>query len=164
MEFELIDKENEKLIEKLTKYRGKIYFGVPEETALKRKKGETINNAQLLAIHEHGSPVKNLPKRELLRPTIIRHEGEIREAFDKIYGYLLDGNNDLADSEMERLAQRVEMWLKKFFVEDNGWTPDKPSTIKAKNRKHGLPQDAKATTLIDTGKLRSSLRAVFIKK
>lgn len=159
MELELKE-EKDILLDVLIGYRGKIYFGVPEETNTNRGQ---INNATLLAIHEHGSPINNLPKRELLKPTLMKHENEIKEAFNKVFDYLIVGDKESADREMDKLAQRVEMWGKQYFV-DNEWEPDKPATIRAKNRRHGLPPDAKTTTLIDTGELRRSIRGIFVKK
>ena len=156
-------------LETLLGFSGKIYFGIPEETnprnwrALARgktsgKKGAKaprINNATLLAILEHGSPVKNIPPRPLLKPVIDKHRNEIERVFLRIYNALINNNLDVADFEMEKLSQRVEMWGKKYFVEENGWAPNAESTIKRK--KSDRP-------LIDTGNLRGSIRGIYKRK
>lgn len=178
MDLELKPSNNEVLIENLIGFKGKILFGVPESTnnyieergnsskqiEYRRKGMANTNNAQLLAILENGSPVKNLPPRPLLKPVVERHKDKILEEFQKIYECLVIGDNDKADMLLNRLAQRVEKWGKEFFREDNGWEPDKPATIHAKNRRAGLPKDAPTTTLIDTASLRGAIRAIYVKK
>ncbi|MEG1565327.1 MAG: hypothetical protein RR342_01115 [Bacilli bacterium] len=166
MELELKHSGDEELIENILKFSGKIMFGVPEETAnLRSKDGKaSINNAQILAIMEAGSPVKNIPSRKLLEPVVIRHIDKIREIFNQIYDALVAGEESKVDKLMETLAQRMEMWTKSFFREDNGWDPNTKSTQHAKNRRAGKPLDSPVTPLIDTGSLRSSIRGIYIKK
>lgn len=159
-------------LETLLGFSGRIYFGVPDETSRrewvfenlmnrKRKSGiegakrPQINNADLLAILEHGSPVKNIPPRELLKPVIEKHRPEIEKVFLRVYNALINNRPDVADFEMEKLAQRIEMWGKKYFVEDNGWAPNSPGTIKQK--KSSRP-------MIDTGNLRASIRGIYKRK
>ena len=143
------------LAEKLFNYKGVIYFGVPEETNnLSLSGGERkTNNATILAIQEHGSPVKNIPPRELLQPVLKKYERQIQKSFERVLVSLMNGDEDGANREMERLAIRVEGWAKKFFTDiDNNWVPNAPSTIKAKGSDRPL---------IDTGSLRAAIRAIF---
>lgn len=170
MEMKLMPSSGETFVEKIVGFKGKVYFGVPQETVNIRKiwtdKSHTkrktvnpeslkINNAVLLSIMEHGSPVKNIPPRELLRPVVKKHEAKIREIFNKIYMCLLEGNEVGADKQMDILAQRMQRWAHAYFVEDNGWAPNAPSTIKAKGSDKPL---------IDTGSLRQSIRGIYVKK
>ena len=156
MEFDLKPPSKKDLIEQITGYKGKIYFGVPIETTIRHTgKVDRIDNATILAIMEHGSPVKNIPPRPLLKPVLMRHKEQILKVFNKIYKMLLNGDESGADREMDILAQRVEMWTKKFFVEDNGWAPNSPATIKRKGSDKPL---------IDTGSRRQSIRGIFVKK
>lgn len=145
----------EKLVEHLTSFKGKILFGVPKETAGKRQGSDKIDNATLLAIMEHGSPVKNIPPRELLRPVLEKHIDKIKEYFNEIYKCLLEGNEKGADALMTRLALQVETWGKSYFTEDNGWAPNSPITIKRKGSDKPL---------IDTGSLRQSIKGIYSKK
>ena len=156
MKLEPKDPELDKFIETLVGFKGRIYFGIPKETANTRvdKGKRKMDNATLLAIMEHGSPVKNIPPRELLRPVVEMHSEKIRSYFDRIFQCLLDNDESGADALMEELAQRVEMWGKKFFVDGNNWTPNSPATIKAKGSDKPL---------IDTGQLRQSIRAIYSK-
>lgn len=157
MKMEPKDNELEKFVETLVGFKGRIYFGVPRETSGNRSDGKKtkLDNAMLLAIMEHGSPVKNIPPRELLRPVIEKHEEKIRAYFDKIFQCLMYNDEEGADALMEELAQRVEMWGKKFFVDGNDWTPNSPATIKRKGSDKPL---------IDTGQLRQSIRAIYSKQ
>lgn len=159
MELKPSDNEVDKLVENLVGFKGKIYFGVPKETARMRptkkyKSSGDIDNATLLCIMEHGSPVKNIPPRELLRPVLEKHMDKIREMFDQIYNCLVEGNEAGADKLMETLSQRVQAWAQAYFVEDNGWAANSPLTIKMKGSDKPL---------IDTGDLRKSIRGIYEK-
>lgn len=163
MKLELKQVDNS--LESLFGFSGRIYFGVPEDKSARRKifgrhknSGEHstgINNADLLFILEHGSPVKNIPPRPLLKPVIEKHRPEIEKVFIKVYNALVNGDTNTANYEMDKLAQRIEMWGKKYFVEENGWAPNKESTIKRKGS---------SRPMIDTGQLRSSIRGIYVDK
>ena len=149
-------KSSPQLIQDLTGYRGKIYFGVPRDTTIRHTgKVKRIDNATILAIMEHGSPVKNIPPRPLLKPVLNKHKDKILEIFGKVYAMLLAGDEQGADRELDILAQRVQRWTQEFFTEDNGWAPNAPSTIRRKGSDKPL---------IDTGSLRQSIRGIFVKK
>lgn len=149
-------KSSPQLIQDLTGYRGKIYFGVPRDTTIRHTgKVERIDNATILAIMEHGSPVKNIPPRPLLKPVLNKHKDKILEIFGKVYAMLLAGDEQGADRELDILAQRVQRWTQAFFTEDNGWAPNAPSTIRRKGSDKPL---------IDTSSLRQSIRGIFVKK
>lgn len=176
MELELKPSRNdEKLIENILGFTGKILIGVPEDTnrylqtsgntkeQIENRANSNINNAQLLAILENGSPIKNLPPRRVIEPVIRKHEEQIREVFNKVYQLLIEGRREEADKELNALSLAVQAWCQAFFREDNGWEPDKPATIHAKNRRAGKPKDAPTTTLIDTGSLRGAIRGIYVK-
>jgi len=156
----------ESFIDKIVNFKGRILYGVPQDTAARAedKDGKAVaNNAQLLAIHEHGSPIRNLPPRELLEPVAKKHQKEIEETFNSVFNALIEGDEAGADTLMRTLALKLETWCKAYFRQDNGWEPDKPETIRAKNKRAGKPPNAPTTTLIDTGELRKSIRGVYLK-
>ena len=155
MKFEPSDNNFEVLVKKLTGFKGKILFGVPRETSSNREDSHKADNAYILSIMEHGSPVKNIPPRELLKPVLEKHLDKIKTYFNELYKCLLEGDSKGADSIMEQLALRVETWGKSYFTEDNGWAPNKPATIKRKGSDKPL---------IDTGSLRQSIRGIYVKK
>ena len=163
---------------RLANYRGKIYYGVPSDTAQKRigkdleAEKQTYNNAQILQIMEYGSPINNIPKRELLEPVVNKHSEELSKELQKIIEAIFSNDEAKADMLMQRLAIRVENWCKQFFVDpDNGWAPNAPITIHGgwmRNKVSGKPVYIKGKgsdrPLIDTGSLRSSIKAFFSKE
>lgn len=172
MKLELKPSRRDVLIENVVGFKGKVLFGIPEETknymdskmTSEEKSKRKINNAEILAIMEAGSPVRNIPSRKLLEPVVIKHLEKIKSIFEKVYQLIIEGDEAGVDKELEILAQRMEIWTKAFFREDNGWEPNKPSTIHAKNKRAGLPLDSPTTPLIDTGSLRGAIRGIYIKK
>ena len=162
---------------KIANYTGKIYYGVPSETSGKRpgldlEEKPKYNNAQILQLMEYGSPINNIPKRELLTPVVNKYSVQISAALEKIISALLQNNTGQADILMQRLALRVENWCKKFFTdEDNNWEPNAPITIYGgwmRNKVTGKPIYIKGKgsdrPLIDTGALRQSIKAFFSKE
>lgn len=172
MNLDLKLSNEEKLIESLVGFKGKILLGIPEETSnymdekmtSEEKSKRKINNALILAIMEAGSPVKNIPSRKLLEPVIMKHRDRIEQVFDKVYQMLIEGNETGVDEELKKLSLAIEGWLKSYFREDNGWEPNSPATQRAKNRRAGKPLDSPTTPLIDTGSLRGALRSIYVKK
>lgn len=162
-------------------YRGEVIYGVPRETSESREYDKDtkkpvndedtkkpINNAELLAIHENGSPKRNIRPRPLLQPVFEKHRNQIDKEMAKVAGRLLEGDKQGADEIMGRLAFRIETWCKEYFTSpDNGWRANKPETIKAwlrKSKKKAKgpvnPEDKKP--LIDTSELRKSIRGMLI--
>lgn len=141
-------------------FTGEIVYGVPKQTAWTRQLSTEkpvikYNNAQILAVMEHGSPVKNIPPRELLIPVRKKYARQINDTLLKVCDLLLKSKQDEADEQMEKLAIRIENWTKKFFTDsDNGWAPNSPATIRAKGSDRPL---------IDTGALRQSIKAIYYK-
>jgi len=132
----------------------RIMMGVPSETADKRKdkkkeEDEEINNAYLLAIHEHGTTDGRIPARPLIEPVLKQEERFIKKGFET-YLKMIEGKNiQGADVHLEKMALYIETKLKEYF-DNNTWTPNAPSTIAKKGS---------AKPLIDTGDLRRSIKA-----
>jgi hypothetical protein len=174
---EVVPKQN--LANPIQDFKGVILFGVPRETALLRSNDTrhdnksldkpTYNNAEILSLMEHGSPLSKIPARPLLRPVLKKHEEAINNALLGISIALLQGDRKTADTEMERLALRIEGWGKAFFVDsDNHWAPNSPITIHGgwmRNHISGKPIYIKGKQsnrpLIDTGDLRKSIKAIY---
>lgn len=154
-------------------YKGEIVYGVPQETSQNRlkdpKSKSPITNAELLAIHEHGSPIRNIPPRQLLEPVFNKHRNIIDKEMAKVAGRLLEGDTEGADQIMERLAFRLESWCKEYFTSpDNEWAPNAESTVQAWLRKTNKGNKVVVTPdmkkpLIDTAELRKAIRGVLIK-
>lgn len=173
----ILKSKGSRAITNMDKYKGEIVYGVPRETAYKREDNNNLdrpvyNNAQILALMEHGSIINKIPKRELLKPVREKHKEEIEKALRTICVLIMRGNSSEADMQMEKLALRIENWTKKFFVDpDNGWAPNAPITIHGgwmKNKATGKPVYIKGKKsdkpLIDTGSLRQSIKAIYYKE
>jgi len=165
-------------LERLKQYKGEIVYGVPRSTSQVRKSDEisnkkpSYNNAQILALMEHGSIINNIPERKLLGPVREKYREQINADLLRVCTLLLENKQDEADKLMERLALRIEGWTKKFFTDsDNDWAPNAPITIEGgwmRNKVTGKVFYVKGKhserPLIDTGSLRSSIKAIFYKE
>jgi hypothetical protein len=124
-----------------------VLVGIPEATATRR--GEQINNAEIMYIQTHGSPIRNIPPRPVIEPAIANDR--------KIIGRELQ---EAAAAWMARDAQSAMMYLnragtagrdaaKAWFTNPlNGWPPNAPATIARKGSDRPL---------IHTGELRRSI-------
>ena len=130
----------------------RILMGVPKSTAGNREtddENEPINNAELLAIHEHGTIDGRLPARPLLEPVIEQEKDYIKKSFQKYITLMNNSEESKAESVLERLALYLQGKLVEYF-DNNNWVPNAPSTIKRKGS---------AKPLINTGDLRRSIQA-----
>ena len=113
-----------------------VYVGIPEEKTARR--GDKVNNAQLLFIHTNGSPLRRIPARPVIEPAI-----EAPDHKAEIVGYLkgaiqanLDGDKAQTVKLLDRAGQAGEEAARDWFVDPrNGWAPLKWSTILRKSKK-----------------------------
>lgn len=129
-----------------------VLVGIPQVRA--NRSGEAINNASLMYIHTHGSPVNNIPPRPVIEPAIAASGN--REAIAKELAgaskAFLEENPTLAKRQLERAGIAGANASKAWFTDPrNHWPPNAPSTIKRKGSDRPL---------IDTGALRQSITYV----
>jgi hypothetical protein len=111
-----------------------VYVGIPEGNA-ERTHGE-INNATLLYIHTQGSPMRGLPSRPVIEPALAKNANVIAESLAEISRLTLDNKLEQAKRKKELLGKRAVKMIRAWFDDpDNGWEPNKPSTVAAKLRK-----------------------------
>ncbi len=126
-----------------------VYVGITEEKA--SRKGEPVNNAELMCIHTHGSPLRNIPARPVIEPAI-EAEGNkehIAGEFKEVIKSILDVNPEEARKHLERAGQLGESAARDWFEDPrNGWAPNAPATIARKGSDRPL---------IDTDALRKSI-------
>ena len=124
-----------------------------------RKKKNDITNAELLFIHENGSPLRNLPSRPVLRmacqyaifdliPTTVK----------KLHDMNYRSKQPLTDKqikvELERMAIRLQNYCRKLIYKNDGTlAANAPSVIKKKGSNHPL---------FDTGRLARSITCRLI--
>lgn len=152
----IIGKER-RLLEALNDYV--IQVGVISGDSKERKTVSFgLTNAELLFIHENGSPVKNIPPRPVLQKTIEYARKNLIDkfldtCFDKIINNEWD--NSMLETELGKLCIRIQNYAQQGLLSNTlGLEPDKPSTIKRKGS--DIP-------LVDTGQLARSIVCKYVK-
>ena len=132
--------------------RKDVLVGIPVKNA--SRPGEEINNAELLYLHTHGSPLQHIPARPVIEPAIAAPDNkanitaELKEAAQGV----LEGRPEDASRHLELAGQVGENAAVRWFTDPrNGWPRNAPSTIKAKGSDRPL---------IDTGELRRAITHV----
>ena len=117
-----------------------------------------INNAELMYIHENGSPINRIPARPVLQMTINQAKKEWLEnaIMRAINAYVRSGFNlKEYEKELERLCMKMEKYARDIiYLNDGRLAPNAPSVAKRKNGNHPL---------FDTGQLARSISCRLIK-
>ena len=117
-----------------------------------------INNAELMYIHENGSPINRIPARPVLQMTINHAKKEWLEnaIMRAINAYVRSGFNLKAyEKELERLCMKMEKYARDIiYLNDGRLAPNAPSVAKRKKGNHPL---------FDTGQLARSISCRLIK-
>lgn len=146
----MFEKESE-LIESLSKYS--IEIGViSEDTGRKETVSYGITNAELMQIHENGSPIKNIPARPVLDLTIMWTEQHlIKRVLDNIIEGVFekDWGKVEIERELSRMCIRMENHAREIIYDNDGTlAPNSPQVAKRKKGNHPL---------FDTGQLARSI-------
>jgi hypothetical protein len=127
-----------------------VVVGIPQRSK-SRGRGK-INNAELLFIHTNGSPVRNIPPRPVIEPSIEANQEYIAAQLAVAAKAALDNDPDGVMQAMNRAGQVAANGAKQwFFDRRNGWKPLSPATIRAKGS---------SQPLIDTGSMRRAITYV----
>ena len=117
-----------------------------------------INNAELMYIHENGSPINRIPARPVLQMTINQAKKEWLEnaIMRAINAYVRSGFNIKEyEKELERLCMKMEKYARDIiYLNDGRLAPNAPSVAKRKKGNHPL---------FDTGQLARSISCRLIK-
>lgn len=128
-----------------------VYVGIPAEKSSRPGQGG-INNAELLYIHTHGSPIRNIPPRPVLQPAIEANKEAIGKQFATASREALKGNVMGAENGLEKAGMVAQNVARAWFENPgNGWASNSPRTIARK--KSDRP-------LIDTGEMRKAITYV----
>ena len=143
-----------------------VLVGVPKGTT--DRPGEPINNASLLYLHSHGSPLQGIPARPVIEPAL--NASGNKESLTRRMGIIskavLHGNLTAAYDGLDALGIRARNIVYSWFVDPrNGWEPNAPATVAAKISKMSPKQIKIAMKrggpltrpLIDTGEMRKSI-------
>jgi hypothetical protein len=109
----------------------KVFVGIPEAETL--RKGEPITNAALLFVHTNGSPLRKIPARPVIEPSIEANHEVLEDGLHEAAGLVLDGQNQAALEMLKKVGTMGANGAKKWFVDPrNGWRQNSPETIKRK--------------------------------
>ena len=107
-----------------------------------RKVQVGITNAELMFIHENGSPLRNIPARPVLQMTLdYANKNLVEPTVDKCIKIILDNGPDeaLVERELNKLAIKLENYARKIIYSNDGrLAPNAPSVAKAKGGNHPL--------------------------
>ncbi|SEI98862.1 hypothetical protein SAMN04244579_02714 [Azotobacter beijerinckii] len=164
-----------------------VLVGIPA-TQAERSDGDSspLNNAQLVYIHENGSPARNIPARPFLVPGIDEQLQSIRPHLQKAASAAMDGNADRVQVELNA-AGLIAADGARHKINFGDFEPLSPETVRNRHRSRGTqsmreaerqyldliaqgsaPEQAQSETgirpLINTGQLRNSITYVIRKK
>lgn len=134
-----------------------IDIGVISETTTRKKEKTGLTNAELLFIHENGSPLQNIPARPVLDMTVNYtkqnlFDGAVRKA---LLSYLNNNfDKEYLEKELKKLGLKMENYARELIYSNDGrLAPNSPSVIKKKGGNHPL---------FDTGQLARSITSRVI--
>lgn len=108
----------------------------------KRKVQVGLTNAELMFIHENGSPLRHIPARPVLQMTIdYANKNLLKTTIDKCIEICLNtgGNESLIEQELEKLALRIENYARDLIYSNDGrLAANAASTIRRKGDNHPL--------------------------
>ena len=117
-----------------------------------------ITNAELMFIHENGSPLRHIPRRPVLGYTILWANKEfLDKALDKALDKYIksDFDESVYEQELQRACMRIESYARHMIYDNNGrLAPNAPRTIKEKGDNHPL---------FNTGQLARSIVCRLVK-
>lgn len=110
-----------------------------------------ITNAELMFIHEHGSPLRGLPARPVLELSI---REAVKTYVPQTMSKIEDGcfnkgwTKEQVRIELEKMCLRMQTYARQIIYKSNLLAANKPSTIKAKGSDRPL---------LNTGQLARSI-------
>lgn len=136
-----------------------IQIGVFSGKANRKQKKNTVlvglNNAELMFIHENGSPMHNIPARPVLEMTLDYGKTIVASVASKAYSAYFDKGEDAYVKELQKFCIRLENYARQLIYSNDGrLAPNAPSTIARKGDNHPL---------FDTGQLARSITCKLVK-
>ena len=117
-------------------------IGVITEKTKRKKIQLGVTNAELMFIHENGSPLRNLPARPVLEMTIewANSSGELEKVIDAAFEILVrTGDISKIDILMKKFAIKLQNYARNIIISNDGrLAANAPSTIKAKGDNYPL--------------------------
>lgn len=133
-----------------------IEIGVfSERTKRKEKIQIGLTNAELMFIHEYGSPLHNLPARPVLNMTVEWAKTQLNNVMGEAVSAFFKSGEDAYKKVLDKFALKMEKYARQIIYSNDGrLAPNAPSTIKKKGDNHPL---------FDTGQLARSITCRAVK-
>nr|DAG04008.1 MAG TPA: virion morphogenesis protein [Myoviridae sp. ctbEa13] len=136
-----------------------IELGVfaPNSTRKRTKVLLGVTNAELMYIHEKGSPINNIPSRPVLRMTIDYTKQQLlaKSVKKALQLYVQTGSIEQYEAELNRLCMRVQQYARQIIYSNDGrLAPNSPAVAARKKGNHPL---------FDTGQLARSITCRLVK-
>lgn len=126
-----------------------------EKTHRKEKVQVGLTNAELMFIHEYGSPLHNVPARPVLQMTIEWAKTQIGSVMSKAVSLFFKSGEEAYKRELDKFALRMEKYARQIIYSNDGrLAPNAPSTIAKKGDNHPL---------FNTGQLARSITCQAVK-
>lgn len=141
-----------------------VLVGIPQSDSNRNEKDTTITNAALLAINVFGSPINNIPPRDVMSQGIRNSKVAISEQFKLAVTTVLSKGQSAIDNYYERAGILASNSVKKA-INDQDWPPapgnegPSDSTLASRKSKHF----AGTKSLVVTGQMRNSITYVVKK-
>lgn len=133
-----------------------IEIGVfSEQTKRKEKVQVGLTNAELMFIHEYGSPLHNLPARPVLQMTIQWAKTQLGPVMGQATSAFFKSGEPAYKKVLDKFALKMEKYARRIIYDNDGrLAPNAPSTIARKGDNHPL---------FDTGQLARSITCQAVK-
>ena len=132
-------------------------FSIKAKRKVKQTVKVGITNAELMYIHENGSPLQNIPARPVLDMTIrYANQNLLPRTLDKcITEYLKDFDESAIEKELNKLCIRMENYARHIIYDNDGrLAPNSPRVAASKGGNHPL---------FNTGQLARSITCRLVK-
>jgi len=111
----------------------KVYVGIPQAETTRQSQKNEVTNAGLLFIHTNGSPLRHIPARPVIEPSIEANHEQIEEGLHETASLVLDGKTSEANEMLKKVGTLGANNAKKWFTDSrNGWRQNAPETIRRK--------------------------------
>lgn len=169
----LLDKEM-KILKLLNNYRVEIGVISSDTSREEEKISVGITNAELMQMHENGSPTKNIPSRPVLDMTIKWCEKTLMlKTLDKIIGGVINSGWNISEIERElnKMCVRMQNYAQELIYDNDGrLAPNSEITAKIKaDKARKLGKEPAGNPpgnhpLFDTGQLARSITCRLVNK
>lgn len=114
-----------------------------------------ITNAELMFIHENGSPLHHLPARPVLKMTIEYGNTLIKSVMQKALKAYVEVGEQGLEKELNKMCIRMENYAREIiYANDGRLAPNAPSVAARKKGNHPL---------FDTGQLARSITCKLVR-